>query len=133
MPRQQSTALRESPAVPANIDDWTRYIKAERTINDLVEDIHRVLVPESADYRALLRAVYDGHAVHGSLVVDDVLAAQMVHAKAIELGTELGTEKLGPIKHALNIVLRRYKMSRKQRRNMVEGQIVPSDENNDGE
>jgi len=120
----------EPPPVPANIDDWTRYIKAERTLNDLVEDIHRQLVPESERYRKLLHAVTDGQAVEGDLSIDDALAAIMIRDKAIAIDSEIKDEKLGPIKLALRVVLRRYKMSRKQRRNMVGGEVVPPDNGN---
>lgn len=69
----ESKALRAAPPLPADIDEWHRAIKAERTLNDLVEDIHRVLV-ENEKYRAYLRAVYDAHAVEGSLSADNTLA-----------------------------------------------------------
>ncbi len=131
-------ALREPPPLPANIDDWTRHIKAERTLNDLVEDIHRLLV-ENERYRSLLRATYDAHAVEGSLSMDNALVAMMIREKAREIGSEIAAPKpghpqgepLAVINLALGVVLRRYKMSRKQRRNMVEGEIVPPEENGD--
>ena len=116
-----------APALPSNIDDWVRHIKSERTLNDLVEDIHRVLVNESDEYRALLRATYDAHAVEGSLSADNVVACQMIRARAKELGSEVETEKLAVINMALGVVLRRYRASRKQRRNMVGGEEVPSE------
>lgn len=115
-----------APPLPANIDDWQRAIKAERTLNDLVEDIHRVLV-EDDKYRALLRATYDAHAVEGSLSCDNTLAAMMIRDKAKEMNSEIAGEKLAIINMALGVVLRRYKASRKQRRNMVGGEEVPSD------
>lgn len=127
-----SRALRHpvAPALPADIDDWTRHIKAERTLNDLVEDIHRQLVNESERYRALLRATYDAHAVEGSLSMDNALAAMMIRDKAKDIGSEVAGEKLAIINMALGVVLRRYKASRKQRRNTVGGEQVPTDDNN---
>jgi hypothetical protein len=117
-----------APPLPTNIEDWTRHIKSERTLNDLVEDIHRMLVNESEEYRALLRATYDAHAVEGSLSMDNAVAAQMIRKKAKDIGsTEVANEKLAIINLALGVVLRRYHVSRKQRRNMVGGQEVPSD------
>lgn len=119
--------LKAAPPLPANIDEWNRSIKAERTLNDLVEDIHRILV-ENERYRALLRAVYDAHAVEGSLAADNVLAAMMIREKAKEIGsTEIVEEKLAVISMSLGVVLRRYKSSRKQRRQMVHGEEVPGD------
>jgi hypothetical protein len=125
-----SKEVKLPPALPENIEDWTRYTKAERTLNDLVEEVHRALVAEP-EYRALLRAVTDGQAVEGSLAMDDALAVQMVRKKAVELKSEVANEKLGPIKQALGVVLRRYHQSRKQRRNMIGGEEVPSDNGNE--
>jgi hypothetical protein len=119
---------REAPPLPERIEDWERQIKAERTLNDLVEDIHRVLTNESPEYRGYLRAVYDAHAVEGSLAADNILASMMIREKAKELGsTEVAEEKLAIINLSLGVVLRRYKASRKQRRNMVHGEEVPND------
>jgi len=124
-------SLQVAPPLPADIDDWTRHVKAERTLNDLVEDIHRVLVEEE-EYRKLLRATYDQHAVTGSLSFDNCKACEMIQKKAIEIGsTEVAEEKLAVINLALQVVLRRYKASRKQRRNMIGGEVVPSENNGD--
>jgi hypothetical protein len=131
MSKRSSNELRAAPPLPADIDDWTRHIKTERTLNDLVEDIHRVLV-EDERYRQLLRATYDAHAVEGSLSMDNALVAMMIREKAQQIGsTEVAAEKLAIINMALGVVLRRYKASRKQRRNTVHGEEVPTDNNND--
>lgn len=120
---------RVAAPLPANIDDWTRHIKAERTLNDLVEDVHRILV-EDEKYRALLRATYDAHAVEGSLAADNVLASMMIRNKAAENGiTDIAHEKLAIINLALGVVLRRYHASRKERRNTVGGEHVPPESN----
>jgi hypothetical protein len=120
------------PPLPDNIDDWERSSKAERTLNDLVEDIHRILVNEDPKYRGYLRATYDAHAVEGSLAADNVMAAMIIRDKAKSIGSiDVADEKLAVINMALNVVLRRYKKSRKQRRNMVHGEIVPADDNNE--
>jgi hypothetical protein len=119
---------REAPPLPDNIEKWTRHTKVERTLNDLIEDIHRVLVNEDPQYRAYLRAVYDAHAVEGSLAADNILAAMIIRNRAKEIGvTEVANEKLAIINLALGVVLRRYHASRKQRRNMIDGQEVPSE------
>lgn len=120
-----------APPLPETIEDWTRHIKAERTLNDLVEDIHRMLVNESDKYRALLRATYDAHAVEGSLSMDNALAAIMIREKALVIrSTEVAAEKLAIINMALGVVLRRYHFSRKQRRNTVGGEEVRPESNN---
>jgi hypothetical protein len=122
--------LREAPPLPADIDDWVRVIKSERNINDLVEDVHRTLVNESEEYRALLRATYDAHAVEGSLAMDNCLASMMIrdYAKKNDIG-DVAKEKLAIINLALGVVLRRYKASRKQRRNTVHGEEVSTEGN----
>jgi hypothetical protein len=125
-------SLQPAPPLPANIEDWTRHIKAERTLNDLVEDIHRMLVNESDKYRALLRATYDAHAVEGSLSMDNALVAMMIREKAAVISsTEVAAEKLAVINMALGVVLRRYHASRKQRRNTVGGEEVHTENNGD--
>ena len=125
-------SLQPAPPLPANIEDWTRHIKSERTLNDLVEDIHRMLVNESDKYRALLRATYDAHAVEGSLSMDNALVAMMIREKAVEIkSTEVAAEKLAVINMALGVVLRRYHASRKQRRNTVGGEEVHTENNGD--
>jgi hypothetical protein len=123
--------LHVAPPLPSKIEDWHRVIKGERTLNDLVEDIHRGLVSEPK-YLALLRATYDAQAVEGSLSCDNTLAAMMIRdkAKAMEID-DVATEKLAVINMALGVVLRRYKASRKQRRNMVGGEEVPTEANGD--
>jgi hypothetical protein len=124
----RSVEVREAPPLPTNIDDWVRHIKAERTINDLVEDIHRILVNESPEYREYLRAVHDAKAVTGSLSFDNCKACEMIQAKAIEIGSkDVAEEKLAIINLALGVVLRRYRVSRKQRRNMLAGVEVQPD------
>lgn len=126
--------LSEAPPLPEKIEDWQRTVKTERTLNDLVEDIHRVLVGESPPYRAYLRAWHDAQAVTGSLSFDNCKACELIQAKAEKIGLkEVVDEKLGIINLALNVVLRRYKASRKQRRNMLGGKIVPSDDNSNDE
>ena len=118
----------QAPPLPEKIDDWVRQIKAERTLNDQVEDIHRVLVNESKEYREYLRATYDIHAVTGSLSFDNCKASEAIQAKAKEMGvTEVAIEKLAVINQALGVVLRRYKASRKQRRQTLGGEEVPID------
>jgi|SRR5215475_4512078 len=129
--RRDPNSLVEAPALPPRIEDWERQLKAERTLNDLVEDIHRILVNEDPKYRGYLRATYDAHAVEGSLAADNVLAAMIIREKAKEIGSsEVAAEKLAIINLALGVVLRRYHASRKQRRNTVGGEQVPSEGNN---
>jgi hypothetical protein len=103
-------------------------------MNDLVEDIHRKLVNDNEDYRKLLRATYDIHAVTGSLSFDNCKACEMIQARAREddpTGEVAREDKLAIINLALQVVLRRYKASRKQRRNTIHGEEVPTESNGD--
>ncbi len=120
--------LKKAPPLPTKIEDWVRQIKAERTLNDMVEDIHRDLVDENEEYREYLRAVYDAHAVEGSLSADNTMAAIIIRDKARADGpADVAKEKLAIINMALGVVLRRYNASRKQRRNELHGEQVPSE------
>jgi hypothetical protein len=65
--------------------------------------------------------------VEGSLAADNIMAAEMIRDKAKAAGSELASEKLATISKALGVVQRRYGFSRKERRNMVRGEIVPGD------
>jgi hypothetical protein len=123
--------LKPRPApLPAKINQWERFIKQERTLNDMVEEIHRLLVDESEDYRNYLEAVYDEDAVEGSLAADNTMAAMMIREKAQTQGSEVAHKKLATISKALNIVMRRYHADRKRRRNTVGGEFVPPDSQN---
>jgi hypothetical protein len=95
-------------------------MRSIKTFNDLVDDLHRQLVNESAEYRALLRATSNAEAVEGSLLADDACAAQMIRDEAARLAcADVATAKLAVIGRALGVVLRRYHASRKQRRRPV--------------
>jgi hypothetical protein len=126
MDTPSKAALRPAPPLPEKIEDWQRKIKAERTLNDLVEELHRMVWDSDPRYRALLKAVYDEQAVEGSLSCDNTLAAMALRDKAEKMdGNEVKNEKLATINKALGVVLRRYGQSRKERRNMLGGEIVP--------
>ena len=127
--KSQQPEVQLPPPLPANVDDWTRYLKAERTLNDQVEDIHRSLI-ENAEYRRLLLAVRDSQSVEGSMSTDNVFAAILIREKAKSIGSEVADEKIHTIVMALNVVLRRYRVSRKERANTVGGTRVQPEDNN---
>jgi len=123
------TAIRPfRKAVPVKLSDWHRFIKQKRTINDLVEDVHRVLMGDdetSELYQSFLSAVYDEEAVEGSLAADNIEAARMIREYArTQDGNELAGKKLATIAKALGVVLRRYHESRQYRRQLVAGEVV---------
>jgi len=105
--------------LPATVEDMIarRNTTPNRTLNDYVDDIHKALWSRnSAEYRALLDAVYDEDAVEGSLSIDNAKAAEMIRDYANRSDIPyISSKKLATIVKALNVVLRRYKMTRKER------------------
>jgi uncharacterized protein (UPF0128 family) len=120
------------PSLPSTVGEHLahRRLKVQRTLNDYVEDVHLLLI-ENKDYLALISAVWDEHAVEGSLAADNIKAAEMIRDKAKKLDNHvLAKEKLATIAKALGVIMRRYGYSRKERRNMVGGVVV---EGNNGD
>ena len=99
--------------------------KTTRTLNDHVEEIYLLLIPNQ-DFRNLIEAVWDEQAIEGSISADSIMAAQMIRERARKMNnTVVSKEKLATIAKAMGVVLRRYGFSRAERRNMVHGEIVP--------
>jgi hypothetical protein len=116
------------PALPSNVAELLTQRKGDlhRTLNDRVEALHLSLYDGDEHYKDLLYAVYDEQAVEGSLAADNILAAEVIRDKAKKTGDiEVGRQKLATIAKALGVVLRRYGTSRKERRDMIGGKIVP--------
>jgi hypothetical protein len=116
------------PAIPlpATLEDMLARRKgaSSRTLNSYVDEIHKGLWSDYSDkpealgkrYRMLLDAVYDEQAVEGSLSIDNAEAARIIRNQAAKAGFDyVAAQKLAPIVKALNIVLKRYKMTRKER------------------
>jgi hypothetical protein len=131
---QHNTALGRATPLPTSTAAHLahRKLKSKRTLNDLVEDVHLLLV-EDEKYIAFLDAVFDEQAVEGSLAADNLEAAHMIREKAVKMGSDIGKEKKATIAKSLGIVLRRYEWSRKERRNTVDGEVVRNEtENGEG-
>jgi hypothetical protein len=113
--------------LPASVEDLMAARKAisAYNLNDHVEAIHLRLWSR-ADYRALLEAVYDDDATEGSLSYDNYKAAEMIRefARVGSFDPTLEHRRLASIVKALNVVLNRYHMSRKERARTVGGEIV---------
>jgi hypothetical protein len=110
-----------------------RKLKHEMTLNDHVDAIHVVLW-EDEEYRNLLEAVYDEDATEGSLSYDNFKAADRIREYARENTRDpyLKDRVLASIVKSLNVVLRRYGYSRKERARTVAGEIVPNEDMNNG-
>lgn len=120
------------PPLPANRTalEASRITGFEVNINDLVDGVHLILFDEDEVYKRFLYATHDAQAKEGSLSADNYSAAQIIRTYARQHGIAgIAEENLATISTALNVVLRRFGMSRKQRRNMVHGERVPDDTN----
>jgi hypothetical protein len=124
---ENNTPVRLRPApLPASVDEMlARKTMRAMTLNDYVDQIHVVLFAQNAEYGKLLDAVYDEDAVEGSLSIDNMLAAELIrkYASRNEVHYVSG-KKLATIVKSLNIVLRRYHISRKERSLSIGGQPV---------
>lgn len=108
------------PRVPATEYYARRTLKSKRSLNDLVEAVHLLILDDeeiAEEYLSFLDATYNSQAVEGSLTADDYCAARMLRDKARKVDNNVvGALKYETIKRVLNVVLRRYDDSRKQRR-----------------
>ena len=93
-----------------------RTMRDSRTLNDHVDDAHKDLMYSDDEYMKFLDAVYDEDAVEGSLSADNLMAARIIRKHAEDRENEyLATKKLATIVKSLNVVLRRYHISRQER------------------
>lgn len=94
--------------------------KRDIGLNDQVDGVYLALYSDEKlgeTLRLYLDAIYPEQAVEGDLRLDDSEAARMIRAYAKRQGnTYLAKQKLSVIVKALNVVLRRYHISRKDRR-----------------
>jgi len=104
-----------------------RVTDRRRTLNDYVDEIHVELWETNTEYMRLLDAVDDAGTVEGSMSIDTVRAAEIIRAHAKKNGIAYAAEqRLASLVRSLNVVLKRYRMSRKERAVTVGGEIVPN-------
>jgi len=85
-------------------------------LNDQVDQIHVNLWPDEK-YRALLAATSNSAAEEGSTIADDFEASRMIREWAEENGNAyIAGQNLTTLKLALGVVMRRYCMTRKLRK-----------------
>ena len=122
-PTSEQRALSKIP-VPRSPSEWVLKSNFSRTINDLVHELHTALYADEA-YLRYLDATSNAQAVEGSCTADDYEAARLIRMEASKRNMErVANANLETIRRALNVVLHRYKMSRRERRNLVDGEIV---------
>jgi len=110
---------RRSLALPTTVADLMAMKKSgkSRTVNDEVDFIHLRVWEGIPEYVSYLDAVGSEQAIEGSLVADDLEAARIIRDYAQEHGIHVvGSLKLHTIRRALLVVLRRYRISRSERR-----------------
>jgi len=118
------------PALPKTYEDMVegKRTKTGKTLNDFVDDIHHLLwvdAEQDPTYQTLIDAVYDEDAHEGSTIFDDYLLAKMIIAKAAATGnTYVANKSPATIAKAHRFVLNRYGLGRKQRRNMIHGEVA---------
>ena len=90
--------------------------KPATDINGQVDEILSRTLMEDEEFRRLFEALDPEQAVEGDLT-DDHMAALKIREAAIRNSiSPLATEQLATIRKALNVVMRRYGISRKERR-----------------
>lgn len=126
---ENNIAVMEKINLPASAADLQRKSLRSRTLNDYVEDVFLTLFDTNPDFRALLDAVSNDDSVEGTVRADDYEAARMIRLAAVE-GSPIKAKKLETIRKALNVVLRRYEISRRERRHLLthapESPVVPA-------
>ena len=115
----QVAAMLGPRALKLLTDDGMPRERTRKTkIADEVEHIDLALWADE-EYRKYFRATRNEHAVEGSLICDRFLALQMIREEAAKTGCWIAQEKTVTIDKALNVVLRRYGMSIKERRRQL--------------
>jgi hypothetical protein len=109
-------------------------LRIARTMNDHVEFVFMELYPEEK-FRNLLQAVWPEDSVNGTLELDDAEAAAMIQEGALFSASEtirrlVGRADRKTVVKALKVVMRRYGISRTQRRKVLAndgGRIIPEE------
>lgn len=122
MQNQEQQPISSSKALARPLPENTAALIEQRknkrsySLNDMVEKHHLGLY-ENEEYQSLLEAVFPEQALEGSLIADDFEAARMIRERARDNGDGyVAKQKLDTIRKALAVVLRRYGISRKERR-----------------
>lgn len=97
-------------------------MKRESNLNDMVETYVRKMIVDD-NFRKYLNELTREDALEGDLFLDDSVAAGMIRDAAIEDSNSMVSEqKLKPLIRSLKVVMRRFNISREQRRdNMLNG------------
>jgi hypothetical protein len=106
-----------------------RRVPIDRTLNDRVEQYHLQLC-ENAQYIGFIEATSDEDTIEGSQAADNLEAANLIREAARAAGDNIiGHKKKVTIVKALNVVLRRYRISRLERRSRIGDESYPTPSN----
>ena len=115
--------------LPATVEDLIarKTIKSAPSLNDDIERIHLILW-DNAEYRRFHEAVFDEDTVEGSCTADNFEAATLIrtYAEGHDQFKYIAKKNKTTIVKSMNVVLRRYHMSRKERAMTVAGEVVPN-------
>lgn len=113
--------------LPQTVVDFQkcRLVPFKRLLNDMVEEL-LVKCFENDTFKRYLEGTYDEQCVEGSLAADNFRAAEIIRELGKKEKSPVGNEKLATIVKSMGVVLRRYGQSRKERRQTVDGEIVPN-------
>ena len=104
--------------MPANVTDLEAQRIVKRTVT-LLDEVERALLAlfDDVQFRAYRGIDDPEQTVEGSPVIDDVMAAQMIREKAVDLGLEqVKAANLNVISSKLRGAERRFNADRKQRK-----------------
>ena len=104
--------------LPRSGREMLRHRKSSTTtsVNDAVEAVYLALL-EDDSFHTAIDAVYNTQANEGSLLADDFSACIIIRDYAENNGhTMVAAQNLATLRHCLGVVLRRFGMSRKERR-----------------
>ena len=129
-PEQQ--VVRKVPDLPASLADLTPKVRRLPNINDQVHSVFDRLFEDQSErgtqFRRALNATNNAGAWQGSMIADDFAASIMIKEAADRYGGYDLVEGANwtQIRLALRVVMRRWGISREERRNMLGEEIVPN-------
>ena len=108
-------------SLPTDPVEWQKRntLKRPKNLNDEIDAIVSNLMATDPKFQKFLEPAYPEDSIHGDLFFDDIELARIVLAHAQKPETKnvmVANTKLKGIHRAVQVVLRRYEATRKQRR-----------------
>jgi len=129
-----NTAVAVAPIVPVprTAAGWEGKVSLFN-LNDAVAAVADRIITgdvgmEPEEWLKYLDAVDDSQAIEGTQALDDIEAARILRSVAVKAGyPRIAEQKLDAVSKALKRVLKVRGLSRKDRRNMIGGQVVSAE------